>query len=231
MEEPTATIPKIKLTPGNRKRKGRRSRPKAEARQIGKERTPYAYIFNDPRVGGLAVLNSANAWWADMEGHVKLQKLVDAYCYYMTDAEACSYAGITWGQLKYFQELHPDFYTIKDVAKSQPDILAKRVLVQAASKDPGWASWWISRTQKETFSTRIDVGGANGRDLFDGLAQEIRQLGEALRNEPDDYDTASEEHLGELATGNTDAGANGRGDETSNAVATDAGADIPAQAR
>lgn len=231
MEEPTATIPKIKLTPGNRKQKGRRSRPKAEARMTGKAE-PYSYIFNDPRVGGLAVLNSSNAWWAGMEGQVKLQRLVDAYCFYMTDLEACSYAGISKTQLQYFQELHPDFYLIKDIAKSQPDIHAKKMLVQAATKDPGWAAWWISRTQKETFSTRIDVGGTNGRDLFDGLAQEIRQLGEALRTEPNDYDdTASEEHPGELATGNTDAGANGRGDETSDAVATDAGADIPAQAR
>jgi hypothetical protein len=230
MEQPTATnIPNVNLKPGNRKRKGRRSAPKAELRVIGKDRAPYAYIFNDPRTGPMAVLNSANGWWIGVEGQVKLQKLVDAYCFYMTDVEACSYAGITGGNLKYFQELHPDFYTIKDVAKSQPDIHAKKMLVQAASKDAGWAAWWISRTQKETFSTRIDVGGTNGRDLFDGLAQEIRQLGESLRNDNDD--TATQEHTGELATGHTDAGEVGGGDATPASPDFVEAPSIPEQAR
>ena len=180
----------------------------ADARRVAKKNNPIAYQFADPRTGGFDVLNSEWGWWVGMEGRVKLQKLVDAYCFYYTDDEAVSYAGISREQLKYFQELHPQFYTIKHIAKSQPDMHAKKKLVESAGKDTAWAAWWISRTQKQTFSTRVEATGANGRDLFDGMSQEYRKLTEELRKE-DDHET--EEHPGN-DHGDIDARPNGNGD-------------------
>ena len=197
----------------------------AEARQTGKQ-SPIAYRFRDPRVGEMDVLNSANGWWIGVEGGIKLQKLVDAYCFYYTDDEAISYAGISERQLKYFQELHPDFYPIKHAAKRQPDMHAKKKIVEQAGKDVSWAAWWLSRTQKETFSTRVEATGANGRDLFDGMAQEIRKLGEELRNEP--YDDDDEKHPGTLDAGHPDAGPVGTGDEASPAETKVEGSAVPA---
>jgi len=213
MEKPSDTA-LVKLTPGNRTVKGKRSLPMAENRRVSQTKDPYAYTFMDPRVGELKVLNSdAKAWWVGVEGGIRLQKLVDAYCFYYTDDEAISYAGITEMQLKYFQMLHPDFYTIKHIAKRQPDMHAKKKIVEQAGKDVNWAAWWLSRTQKETFSTRVEATGANGRDLFDGMAQEIRKLGEELRNEPNDDDNNNQEHVGAPDAGHTDAGQVGNGNE------------------
>jgi hypothetical protein len=202
----------IKLTPGNRKQKGRRSLPKD--RQIGKDREKIAYRFKDPRVGEMDVLNSANGWWAEGEGHrdgnVKLQKLVDAYCFYMTDEEACSYANITKDQLEYFQKLHPDFYGIKHASKSQPDMHAKKKIVGEIQKNVEVAKWWIERTQKDTFSTRSENTGANGRDLYDGLTERFKQLTEKLS---DGAEIKKEEYPNLFGADNDDAGPNGDGHE------------------
>jgi hypothetical protein len=194
----------------------------AEARLTGKE-NPIAYHFSDPRVGEFDVLNSSRGWWVKPDGRVKLQKLVDAYSYYFTDDEAISYAGISMEQLKYFQELHPDFYTIKHCAKRQPDMGAKKVLVAHAIKDVNWSAWWLSRTQKDTFSTRVEATSANGRDLYDGLSQEIRKLGEELIGEP--YDNTQQHPSVDLA-GHTDAGSDGLGDEAGTSDNTDQGQNI-----
>lgn len=229
MGEPRQLQSDIKLTPGNRTVKGRRSAPKAEGRVTGKPE-PYAYTFKDPRVAiELPVLNSANGWWAEpVVGPIRVQKLVDAYCFYYTDEEACSYAGITKDQLKYFQEIHPDFYTIKSVAKSQPDMHAKKKLVEAAQKDENWAAWWLSRTQKETFSTRIETAGANGRDLVEGLTQHVRQMGEGLRAQLKRNDTSDQKHIGESPAGDADAGQDGAGHAPAPAPAGSGGEAVPA---
>lgn len=201
------TTPTIKLTPGNVKPKGRRSAPKAEGRKTGKKEL-YAYVFRDPRVGSLHVLNSSNAWWLDV---TKLQRLVDAYCFYYKDEEACSYAGITIGNLKYFQQMHPDFYTIKHTAKAQPSMHSKKAIIRMVQTDPTWAAWWLERVEKDTFSTRQEQSGPNGRDLLDGLTEEIKQMGEALRyNESDEK---AEKHIDNTGAGNANAGPDGPGDE------------------
>lgn len=220
MEQPQLKKPGIKLTPGNRTQKGRRSAPKAEDRVIAKGKDPIAYHFSDPRVGGFDVLNSDNGWWveADHQGRVKLQKLVDAYCFYMTDDEATSYSGITLGQLRYFQELHPAFFSIKHAAKTQPDMHAKKTIVGKLQTDPSWAAWWLERTQKDTFSTRQEQTGANGRDLFDGMTEDYKKLTEDLENE---YSDEEEEHTGGAASGDTDAEPGGDGHEATLADGTE----------
>ncbi len=219
MEEPQQTQPNIKLTPGNRTIKGRRSKPMAEVRQTGKA-DPIAYIFDDPEAGvAFEVLNSANAWWVKPaegnkdSGRVKLQKLVNAYKNYYTDEEAINYANISMDQLKYFQKLHPDFYTIKHGAKRRPDMTSKVTIVNQLGKDPHWAAWWLSRTQKDTFSTRIEATGANGRDLIDGLTQQVREMLEDDEEENDDDNNQDQEHAGVDDAGNSDAGQDRPGHE------------------
>ena len=210
MEQPRQDIkPNIKLTPGNRRQKGRRSAPKAEDRKTGKE-NPIAYHYVDDRVGGFDVLSSSNGWWSEMvSGTRKIQALVDAYCLYMTDDEACSQAGITNAQLEYFQKLHSDFYGIKHAAKAQPDIAAKKAIVENVKTSVSTAMWWLERTQKDTFSTRTEQTGANGRDLFDGMTEKYKKLTEDMEKE---YDK-DKEHTNIADTGHTDAGPDGDGHE------------------
>jgi hypothetical protein len=210
-------IPKVQMKPGNRRNKGRKSAPKAEERMTGKD-NPIAYRFNHPSIPGeeLDVLNSSRGWWASEDGRVKLYRLVDAFCFYYTDLEAIAYAGISLEQLKYFQELHPDFYTIKGLAKSTPDRHAKKKIVEDINHNVSTAQWWLERTQKDTFSTRQEQTGANGRDLYEGLSEDIRQMGEELRNDKNnDNPNTTKKHAGEPEAGNPDAGQGGAGHEAS----------------
>jgi len=161
--------------------KSLRIAPKAEERQTGKA-NPYAYEFSY-KGKKFDVLSTANGWWGKEDGKVKLHKLVTAYEFYFTDDQACSYAEISSEQLQYFQELHPDFYRIKHAAKQSPNQIAKKKIVGELDKDKELSKWWLEKTEKETFSPRIEATVANGRDLVDGLTQQVRQMGENLRAE------------------------------------------------
>lgn len=191
-------------------------------RQTGQEE-PYAYIFKDANLGELQVLNTANAWWLDRQ---KLTKLVDAYKFYATDDQACFYAGISIGQLKYFQTLHPDFYTIKHLAKQDPGLRAKKTIVKSLETDKETAKWWTERTEKE-FNPKVEQTGT-GRDLFDGLTKEIKELGEQLRNSNYDKpsDTTEEYSSGE-DTGGASTGPDGDTDDATAAENVGDGQDIP----
>lgn len=194
----------------NTKQRGRRSRPKAEARQTGKEE-PYAYTFKDPNAGEIQILNTANAWWIDQQ---KLTRLVDAYKFYATDDQACFYAGITLGQLRYFQEQHPDFFSIKHAAKQDPNLRAKKTIVKNIDSDKDTARWWLERTEKDTFNTRNEVTGAGGRDLYDGVTSQLKGLIEVLQNGDNESKATGEEHPSDNATGDANAGQDGLRNET-----------------
>lgn len=214
MEKPSV---QFNLRPGNKKTKSKRSLPKA--RRIGKNRDLIIHTLKDPRVGEFPILNSANGWWAKMpEGIVKIQKLIDGYCFYFTDREACSYAGITETQLNYFQVLHPDFYRIKAIAKSQPDINAKVTIIKKLTEDVNVATWWISRTQKETFSPKLNIATQDEeeRHQVHELTENIKMIGEQLRGEikiQNANNTTTEEYSSGESEGGTVAEQEGYRDE------------------
>lgn len=218
----------INFKDNNIRPKGRRSKPKAEKRQTGKAQ-PYAYEFSY-KGKKFEVLSTANGWWGKEDGKVKLHKLVTAYEFYFTDDQACSYAEISSEQLQYFQELHPDFYGIKHAAKQSPNQVAKKKIVGELGKDKELSKWWLEKTEKDTFGNKVEATGPNGRDLFDGLSQEIRKLGEEIRNdENDDYDNQNDKKLpGEPDAGDTDAGQDGAGDEATPAENKEQGQEVPA---
>lgn len=175
----------------------------AELRMTGKKE-PYAYTFKDPNLGELPILNSSNAWWLDA---VKLNKLVDAYKFHATDDQACYYAGISKTQLLYFQELHPDFYRIKDAVKQDANLRARKRVIGDIDKDTSNAWKWLERTEKDIFSPRVEAAGLNGRDLFDGVTAELKALTEGIRKRQRD-----EKYTGEQNTDHPDAGPDGAGD-------------------
>lgn len=233
MEAIKSTIPKIETRPGNTRVKGRRSAPKAENRMVTKLTGEHlAYQFKEPQVGELDVLATFNGWWGGDSGKVKLQKLIDAYKIDANDDEACFYAGISAEQLKYFQELHPGFYTIKHRCKQNLGLLAKKKFAVQVESGEAALTYLRLKRKDEGYNPRVEMTGANGRDLYEGLAQEIRTLGETLRGDVNDdefYDENSKEHAGELDAGNTDAGAVGAGHEATPAEDPNKGPAIPPQ--
>jgi hypothetical protein len=222
MEEPKQ---KIKLTPGNPnpKPKGRRGLSRAENAQKRENNGEFEYVFKDAATGNFNVKKTANAWWKDK---MKLEKLIAAYKIFATDDQACFYAGITIDQLIYFQEIHPEFYRIKHACKQMPSLKAKQTITGALGTNPALSQWWLERTEKETFSPRVENTGGNGRDLFDSLTEQVRSLGEKLRK--DDRDT--KEHTPVDEVGDNVAGPDGIGNETATATAEVGAQDVPASA-
>ena len=174
----------------------------------------------------MQVLNSdKEAWWVKEDGTIKIQKLVDAYKIDANDDEAIFYAGITRGQLEYFQKLHPDFYVIKHLCKQNLGLIAKKAFSKQVERGEAALAYLRLKRKDEGYNPRVEVTGANGRDLFEGLSQEIRKLGEQLRNEPNDN---NQEHTGTPDAGHVDAGQIGHGDEAVPAETKLEGSAVPA---
>lgn len=79
------------------------------------------YIVKDKYFPDFAVLKSDNAWWTDKG---KIDRLISAFKMDATILEACAYAGITNDQYKYFNEIHPDFSTVKQLCSELPTLKA-----------------------------------------------------------------------------------------------------------
>ena len=97
------------------------------------EEKEIAYTVKDKCFGEFSVLNSANAWWID---RVKVDDLIKAYKIDCTDEEACSDAGISIDQYKYFKEKHPNFSTVKQACKQIPFLKARRTINTAIETNP-----------------------------------------------------------------------------------------------
>jgi hypothetical protein len=207
------------LAPAKKKNRGRYSLPKDKTkRRTGKDET-YAYIIKDKCFGEFKVLNSMNAWWLDS---VKLQQLIDAFKIDANDDEACFYSGVSLDQLRYFRELHPDFYRIKHMCGQNLGLIAKRNFAKGVEGDKAMSLEYLKMKRKdEGYTNRTEQTGANGRDLYDGLTKEIKDLGEELRaSKYEPINNENKEHVDEPSASDTDAGQTRSADEAS--VATDA---------
>lgn len=124
-----------------------------EERQTGKEEL-YAYTITDKMFGELKILNSANAWWLDK---AKVHDLINAYKFDAPDEEAIVNAGISLDQLKYFQELHPEFYTIKATCKQYPNLSARQRAVQGVKENYSNAMDYLKRKRRDEFGDKSDM--------------------------------------------------------------------------
>ena len=184
----------------------------AENRRVAIHHNPYAWTFKDANVGTLTALNAdQGAWWIGEEGKVRFHKLVDAWKLDANDEEAIFYAGITIDQLKHFQKLHPDVYTIKHLCKQNLGLLAKKNFAKKVENGEADLVYLRMKRKDEGYSYRIEATGADGRDLVDGLTAKVRAMIDEVSENPYDYDT--EKHPGADATGDADAGQNGAGNE------------------
>lgn len=100
---------------------------------------PVAYTIapNSFQTGSLTggepfvVKQSANAWWMD---RVKVYALLFAFRFGSNVKDACHFAGISLEQWKYFNEVHPDFYSIKQRISAVMAIKAGFVISEAIDK-------------------------------------------------------------------------------------------------
>ena len=149
-------------------------------RQTGKD-SPYAYTIEDPIFGEFKVLNSANAWWLQRE---KVVNLISALKIDAPDIEACSYAGISKGQLGYFKEMHLDFSDkIEPLCRAQLRLKARSNIAQkinpplgkdgklVAEPDCEYSKWYLEKKARKEFGNNIDV--TSDGDKITGIKVEI----------------------------------------------------------
>jgi len=201
----TTTQPTIQ----REKPKGRYSPPKDPDRRKDPERrltgkaAPIAYVLEDKAYGKIEVLNSSRAWWLDRS---KVERIFEAYKIDANDEEACSYAGITLAQLRGFKETHPQFHQAKLACQQVLGLRAKKAIADKIEQNP---EWYLERKRKDEYSTRVEQTGANGRSLYDGLAQQYENLVNNV-----------EQHTRTPDTGHPNAGPDGHGDDASPTDAT-----------
>lgn len=93
-------------------------------------------------------------------------KLETAFSNGCTDLEACLYANISKHTLYRYIEINPDFWDWKERVKQNPSMMAKMNVVQKIrSKDYSASLWWLERKNREEFSTRSEMTGADGEPI------------------------------------------------------------------
>lgn len=100
----------------------------------------------------LEVRHSANAWWMDGP---KLHRLIEAFEKMIPLEDACSLAGITMKQYRYFAQLHPIIEDRRKYPYLMVSMKAKMVWIKAINDGDLKACWkWLEMSDPETFSLR-----------------------------------------------------------------------------
>lgn len=106
-----------------------------------------------------------------------LSKLVEAFSYGMTDAEACLYCGISEAAFYRYVKSHDDFRKQKELLKKSPTIKARLNIVDAIKcGDVDVSKWYVERKAREEFSTRSEVSAT-----INGDALNVDDLSDAIR--------------------------------------------------
>lgn len=86
-----------------------------------------------------------------------LNKLEQAYSNNATDVQACFYAGISKSTLYNYQNEHPEFVERKEALKANLGLIAKNTVGKAIKDgDAKSATWYLERTEKNEFSTKLE---------------------------------------------------------------------------
>jgi len=134
----------------------------------------YQYIYKDAVFGELAVRKSANAWWTDKG---KLDKLITAFKNGHDDVEARIYTGISADQLIYFQEVHPEFYRIKEDLRETANLLARSSVVTQMKNDGNLAFKWLERKKSSEFGPKNNIGIA----VQVNIGEKMREMKEEFK--------------------------------------------------
>lgn len=155
-----------------------KEKPPVKERQTGKKEK-YAYTVKDKNFPDFKVLNSANAWWLD---RVKVENIITAYKIDATDEEARTYAGISEEQLKYFKELHPDFYQVKEACKQIPFLKARQRIIKDIEVNGDLALKYMERKKKDEFSPRHELVGSGGGPIQMSYEKRLKEMREKYGN-------------------------------------------------
>lgn len=116
------------------------------------------------------LIKSANAWWMDID---KVIRLLEAFRYDALVVEACSNAGITQRQYKYFAKLHPIIKDIREYYSNMIVIRARKTVYKKVGQDYFTAIRYLRRKRPEEFRESEPVkkpaGGSNIKYFYGDL--------------------------------------------------------------
>lgn len=162
------------------KRKATKTKTLTKVPKKKPEVPEFAYTIKDKVFGELKVLNSANAWWLDMQ---KLEQLINAFKYDCTYEEACISAGISLGQLRYFVDNHKEFLQVIAACREVPNLKARQTVVAALATDNTTARWYLERKKAGEFGVKppllavqINMGDMMAQDRKEFEAVEVEAV-------------------------------------------------------
>ena len=99
-----------------------------------------------------------NAWRPTVMTEEIVNKLLTAFAYSFSDAEACLYAWISKQTLYDYCKRHPDFSDQKEELKNKPNIKAKMNWIEKINnKDYQASKEWLERKAKDEFSLKTET--------------------------------------------------------------------------
>lgn len=98
-----------------------------------------------------------------------LGKLREAFLWGCTDREACLYADINPDTLYAYQKENPGYSEQKEQYKSNPVLIARKVIVEAMKNDPNLALKFLERRKSDEFSLKHIVVQPPDSERFGGF--------------------------------------------------------------
>ena len=114
-----------------------------------------------------------------------LLKLEDAFRFCYTDEEACLYADIGTTSLYEYQKKYPEFTERKMALRLNPNLHAKKELVEGIKGSIDQARWWAKNKMREEFGEKAIVelkGQIETNDKTSvGISDAVKAFNEHMR--------------------------------------------------
>ena len=114
-----------------------------------------------------------------------LSKLEDAFMFCYTDAEACLYVGISPDTLYEYQKKNPKFAERKTILRLNPNLHAKKELVEGIKGSIDQARWWAKNKMRDEFGEKAIVELQGQVETTDktsvGISDAVKAFNEHMR--------------------------------------------------
>jgi hypothetical protein len=111
----------------------------------------------------------------------KIAKLEDGFLKGLSDTEACLYSNVAPSTLYLYCKENPQFSERKTQLKENVRMRAKLNIAEGIeAKDRLLSQWYLERKAKDEFSTRQELTGKDGKDLFTPTDEEQQKIDNAL---------------------------------------------------
>lgn len=111
----------------------------------------------------------------------RVKQLKVAFSYWMTDKEACEFAGISKKTLYNYIDDNPEFSHLKKQLKTRPSVKAKMNLIDKIQEGNYNASLeWLKRKNSDEFSTKKSVEHGGGMQIENKIDEDVKKIADEV---------------------------------------------------